>query len=177
MTRTRMRWMELIEDHRVFLVRLNPDLWEEIQHGSLRSWELLRPGRTERLPEFRFGDILLLYHPELPDRPPPELSHVVAAREGLSSDTGYSLGPLYRMIPPIGRERILFSSQRGSLPDLFRRADDRTFVLKLLTSEEREQFLEYVLNAGVILEAEEGKGGAPAMKQMGETPGIVEFEW
>lgn len=172
-----MRWMELVEDHRVFLVRLNPDLWEEIQHGTLKSWELLRPGRTERLPEFRFGDVLLLYHPELPDQPPPELSHVVAVREELSSDTGYGLGPLFRMTPPIGRERILFASQRGSLPDLFRRADDRTFVLKLLTSEQRDQFLEYVLNAGIGLEIEAGKGGAPTVEPLGEAPVIVEFEW
>ena len=172
-----MRWMELVEDHRVFLVRLSSDLWEEIQQGTLRSWDLLRPSRTERLPEFRFGDVLLLYHPELPDQPPPELSHVVAVREELSSDTGYGLGPLFRMTPPIGRERILFSSQRGSLPDVFRRADYRTFVLTLLTSEQRNQFLEYVLNAGVILEIEEGKGGAPAVKPVGDNPVIVEFEW
>ncbi len=172
-----MRWMELIEDHRVFLVRLNPDLWEEVQHGALKSWELLRPGRTERLPEFQFGDVLLLYHPELPYQPPPELSHVVAVREELSSDTGYGLGPLFRMTPPIGRERILFSSQRGSLPELFHQADDRTFVLKLLTNEQRDQFLEYVLNAGIILEREEGKGGSPTVKPVGDTPVIVEFEW
>jgi len=169
--------MELVEDHRVFLVRLSSDLWEEIQHGTLRSWDLLRPSRTERLPEFRFGDVLLLYHPERPDQPPPELSHVVAVREELSSDTGYGLGPLFRIKPPIGRERILFSSQRGSLPDVFRRADDRTFVLTLLTSEQRNGFLEYVLNAGVILEIEEGKGGAPAVKPVGDNPVIVEFEW
>jgi hypothetical protein len=172
-----MRWMDLIGDHRVFLVRLNQELWEEIQHGSLRSWELLRPGRTERLPEFEFGDVLLLYHPGLPDQPPPELSYAVAVREELSSDTGYGLGPLYRLTPSIGRERILFSSQQGSLPELFRRADDRTFVLKLLANEQRDQFLEYVLNAGVTLEAEEGKGGAPAVKPVGENPVIVEFEW
>jgi hypothetical protein len=172
-----MRWMELIGDHRVFLVRLNPDLWIEIEHGSLKSWELLHPGGTERLPEFQFGDVLLLYHPELPDQPPPELSHLVAVREELSSDTGYALGPLFRMIPTIGRERLLFCSQRGTLPDLFRRANDRTFVLKLLTSEQRDQFLEYVLDAGVLLENEEGKGGAPAARPAGETPGLVEFEW
>jgi hypothetical protein len=172
-----MRWMDLVEDHRVFLVRLNPDLWEEIRNGSLRSWELLRPGRTERLPEFQFGDVLLLYHPELPDQPPPELSHVVAVREELSSDTGYGLGPLFRMIPPIGRERVLFSSQRGSMPDVFRQADDRTFVLKLLTNQQRDQFFEYVLNAGIVLEVEEGKGGSPAGKPVGEDPVIVEFEW
>lgn len=171
-----MRWMELVEDHRVFLVRLNPDLWREIQEGRLASWELLRPSRTERLPEFRFGDVLLLFHPELPDQPPPELSHVVTVRRELSSDTGYGLGPLFRMTPPIGRERMLFSSQQGSLPDVFRQADDRTFVLTLLTSEQRNQFLEYVLNAEIILEVEEGKGGAPSAEPVGETPVIVEFE-
>ena len=172
-----MGWMELVEDHRVFLVRLNPDLWTEIQEGALRSWDLLRPSRTERLPEFRFGDVLLLYHPELPDQPPPELSHVVAVRQELSSDTGYGLGPLFRMTPPIGRERMLFSSQRGSLPAAFRRADDRTFVLTLLTSEERDQFLEYVLNAEINLEIEPGKGGAPSGAPVGENPVVVEFEW
>lgn len=172
-----MRWMELIGNHRLFLLRLNPDLWEEIERGTLKSWELLRPSRTERLPEFRFSDVLLLYHPELPDQPPAELSHLVAVREELSSDAGYGLGPVFRMTPPIGRERILFASQRGSLPDLFRQADDRTFVLRLLTSEERDQFLEYVLNAGIILEIEKGKGGAPAVQPVGENPVIVEFEW
>jgi hypothetical protein len=169
--------MDLIENHRVFLVRLNRDLWEEIQQGSIKSWDLLRPGRTERVPEFRFGDILLLYHPELPDQPPPELSHVVAVREELSNDTGYGLGPLFRMTPSLGRERVLFSCQRGSLPDLFLRADDRTFVLKLLTDEQRDQFLQYVLNAGIVLESEEGKGGSPEVKPVGENPVIVEFEW
>ena len=172
-----MRWMELIGDHRVFLVRLNPDLWQEIAHGSLKPWELLRPGGIERLPEFRRGDVLLLYHPELPDQPPPELSHVVAVREELSSDTGYHLGPLFRMVPPIGRDRLLFSSLRGTLPEPFRRADERTFVLTLLTSGQRDQFLEYVLDAGITLEIEEGKGGTPAVKPVGESPGIVEFEW
>jgi len=172
-----MRWMELVEDHRVFLVRLNPDLWTEIQEGALRSWDLLRPSRTERLPEFGFGDVLLLYHPELPDQPPPELSHVVAVRQELSSDTGYSLGPLFRMTPPIGRERMLFSSQQGSLPAVFRRADDRTYVLTLLTSEQRDQFLEYVLNAEITLEIEAGKGGATSAAPVGENPVIIEFEW
>lgn len=172
-----MRWMDLVEDHRVFLVRLNPDLWAEIQNGTLRSWELLRPSRTERLPEFRFGDLLLLYHPELPDQPPPELSHVVSVRRELSNGTGYGLGPLLRMTPPIGRDRILFSSQRGSLPDVFRRADDRTFVLTLLTSDQRDQFLEYVLTARMTLEIEEGKGGAPSGEAVGDASAIVEFEW
>jgi hypothetical protein len=172
-----MRWMELIGDHRVFLVRLNPDLWQEIEHGLLKSWELLRPGGIERLPEFRFGDVLLLYHPELPDQPPPELSHVVAVREELSSDTGYNLGPLFRMVPPIGRDRLLFSAGRGTLPELFRRPDERTFVLMLLTSGQRDQFLEYVLDAGITLETEEGKGGNPGTRPAGESPGSVEFEW
>jgi hypothetical protein len=76
--------MELVDDHRVFLIRLEPDIWEEIQHGTLRSLELLRPGRTERLPEFWSGDVLLLYHPELPDQPPAELSHIVTVRSELS---------------------------------------------------------------------------------------------
>jgi len=81
------------------------------------------------------------------------------------------------MQPSLGRERLLFASQRGSLPDMFRQADDRTFVLTLLTSEQRDRLLEYVLNAGIALEIEEGKGGAPVVKPVDEDPVIVEFEW
>lgn len=170
-------WMELIGDHRVFLVRSNPDLWEQIQHGMLKSWELLRPSRTERLPEFRFGDVLLLYHPERPDGTPPELSTVVRVRSALSNEAGVSLGPLFRITPPIGRERLLFASQRGTLPEIFQRADDRTFILGLLRSEQRDHFLQYVLNAGITLEIEQEKGGPPVEPPVGETPVIVEFEW
>jgi hypothetical protein len=173
----RIGWMELIDDHRVFLIRLEPVIWEEIQHGTLRSLELLRPGRTERLPEFWSGDVLLLYHPELPSQPPAELSHIVAVRSELSSTAGYALGPLLRMTPPLGRERLLFASQRGSLPDVFQRADDRTFTSKLLTADQRDQLLEYVLNGAIVLEIEEGKGGPPVGEPVGETPGTVEFEW
>jgi hypothetical protein len=60
---------------------------------------------------------------------------------------------------------------------VFGRAGDRTFVLTLLTSEPRDQFLEYVLNAGIGLEIEEGKGGAQSAAPVGENPVIVEFEW
>jgi len=102
---------------------------------------------------------------------------VVAVREELSSDTGYNLGPLFRMVPPIGRDRLLFSALRGTLPELFRRADERTFVLMLLTNDQREQFLEYVLDVGITLETEEGKGGNPRARPAVESPGIVEFEW
>jgi hypothetical protein len=171
--------MELIDDHRVYLVRLEPDLWAEIERGTLTSLELLRPGRTARLPEFRPGDVLLLYRPQAhpPDATPAELSHVVSVRLALSNDAGYGLGPLFRMMPSLGRERLLFASQQGSLPELFKRADDRTFVLILLASDQRDQFLEFVLNAEILLTLEEGKGGRPEMEPVGETPVIVEFEW
>ena len=172
-----MRWMELIQEHRVFLIRLNLDLWAEIQKGRLRSLELLRPGRSERVPEFRNGDVLLLYRPELPGEPPPALSHVIVVRRGSSGETGYDLGPLFRINPPIGKERVIFSSDRGSMPGVFQRADDRTFVMALLTSEERDDFLECMLTGGISLEAEAGKGGEPTVVPEGENPGIVEFEW
>src|SRR4030042_508417 len=81
-----MGWMDLVDDPRVFLIRLTPDLWEEIQQGTLKSVDLLCSRRTDRVPEFRYGDVLLLYHPELPDRPPPELSHVATVRSELSND-------------------------------------------------------------------------------------------
>jgi len=172
-----MGWMDLVDDHRVFLIRLTPDLWEEIQHGALKSADLLRPGRTERVPEFRYGDVLLLYHPELPDRPPPELSHVVTVRSELSNDTGYGLGLLYRMVPPIGRERLLYASQRGALPEVFRRLEDRVFASGLLTTEQRDRFLEYALNSGIVLQVEEGKGRSPVVPPVGESTVIVEYEW
>lgn len=174
-----MRWMELIDDHRVFLVRAIPDVWAEIRRGALKSVDLLRPGLTARRPEFREGDVLLLYRPQqpVPGAPPAELSHVVTALAEFSNDTGYGLGPMFRLKPSLGRERLLFASQQGSLPELFRRADDRTFTLMLLTSQQREQFLGYVLNAGIALEVEEGTGRSPVVTPPGEAPGIVEFEW
>lgn len=174
-----MRWMELIGDHRVFLVRVIPDLWAEIQRGALKSVDLLRPGLTMRRPEFQESDVLLLYRPQqpVPGAPPAELSHVVAVQAGFSNDTGYGLGPVFRLKPSLGRERLLFASQKGSLPEVFRRPDDRTFTLILLTSHQREQFLEFVLNTGIALEAEEGTGRSPVASPAGEAPGIVEFEW
>ncbi len=173
-----MGWMELIDDHRVFLIRLETDVWAEIEHGTLMSLDLLRPGERERRPKFQQGDVLLLYHlqTDLPDSPPAEMSHVVAVRSELSNDAGYGLGPVYRLVPPLTRERLLFASQRGILPDVFRRVDDRTFTFKLLMSDQREQFVEYVLNAGIAMEIEEGKGGRPVVEAVGETPGIVEYE-
>jgi hypothetical protein len=173
-----MGWMELIDDHRVFLIRLDTDLWAEIERGTLMSLELLRPGERQRRPRFLQGDVLLLYHPQtdLPDSPPAELSRVVAVRSELSNDAGYALGPVYRMLPPLTRERLLFASQRGILPDVFRRLDDRTFTFTLLTSEERDQFVGYVVNAAIATEIEEGKGGRPVREAVGETPGIVEYE-
>ncbi|MGE5850936.1 MAG: hypothetical protein ACM362_12485 [Candidatus Methylomirabilota bacterium] len=173
-----MGWMELIDDYQVFLIRLETDVWAEIEHGTLMSLDLLRPGERERRPRFQQGDVLLLYHPQtnLPDSPPAELSHVVAVRSELSNDTGYGLGPVYRVVPPLTRERLLFASQRGILPDVFRRVDDRTFTFKLLTSDQRNQFVEYVLNAGIRMEIEEGKGGRPETEPVGERPGVVEYE-
>lgn len=173
-----MGWMELIDDYRVFLIRLEADVWAEIEHGTLMSLDLLRPGERERRPKFQQGDVLLLYHPQtdLPDSPPAEMPHVVAVRSELSNDAGYGLGPVYRVVPPLTRERLLFASQRGILPDVFRRVDDRTFIFKLLTSDERNQFVEYVLNAGIAMEIEEGKGGRPVVEAVGETPGIVEYD-
>ena len=174
-----MRWMELIDDHRVFLVRVIPDIWAEMQRGALKSVDLLRPGLTERRPVFQESDVLLLYRPQQPVQgaPPAELSHVVAVRAEFSNDTGYALGPVFRLKPSLGRERLLFASEQGSLPELFRRPDDRTFTLMLLTSQQCEQFLGYVLNSGIALEVEEGTGRSPAVTPVGEEPGIVEFEW
>jgi hypothetical protein len=171
--------MELIGDYRVFLVRVIPDIWAEIERGSLKSVDLLRPGLTARRPEFHSGDILLLYRPQLqtPGSPPAELSHIISVQSEFSNDTGYGLGALYRVKPSLGRERLLFACQKGSIPELFLRADDRTFTLKLLTNDERQQFLEYVLNAGIALEVEAGKGGGPMGGTVGESPVIVEFEW
>ena len=174
-----MRWMELIDDHRVFLVRVMPDVWVEIEQGALKSVDLLRPGLTERRPVFQSGDVLLLYRPQLPvpGSPPAELSHVTSVRAELSNDAGYDLGPLLRMQPSVGRDRLLFAAQRGSLPEVFRRADERTFTLVLLASDQRDQFLEYVLNVGIALLVEQGKGGGGKAPPPGENPGIVEFEW
>ena len=174
-----MRWMELIDEGRVFLVRVIPDVWVEIERGALISVDLLRPGLTERRPEFRPGDTLLLYRPQaaVPGAPPAELSHVISVKSEFSNDTGYGLGPLLRMLPVLGRDRLLFASQKGSLPDMFRQADDRTFTLKLLTSDQRDQFLKYVLDAGIALKVEEGKGGAPKAAVLGDASTIVEFDW
>jgi hypothetical protein len=170
--------MELVDDHRVFLVRVVPDIWVEIGRGALKSVDLLRPGLTARRPEFHSGDILLLYRPQLPapGAPPAELSHVIAVQAEFSNETGYGLGPLLTMKPSLGRQRLLFASQKGSLPELFRQVDDRTFTLRLLTSDQRDQFLEYVLNAGIALEMEPGKGGAPTAQPVGETQAMVELE-
>jgi len=174
-----MRWMELVDDHRMFLIRVIPDVWAEIEYGSLKSVDLLRPGLTERRPSFQSGDVLLLYRPQLPvrDAPPAELSHVIGVRSELSNDIGYRLGPLLRMQPSMARDRLLFASQRGSLPDAFRRPDDRTFTLMLLPNDQRDRFVEYVVNVGIALQIEEGKGGTPTTAPPDETPGIVEFEW
>ena len=174
-----MGWMDLVNDHRVFLVRVISDIWAEIEHGTLKSLDLLRPGLTERRPEFRYGEVLLLYRPQLPapNAPPAELSHVVNVRSEFSNASGYGLGPLLRMVPSLGRESLLFASQRGSLPEVFRRADDRTFTLSPLTSEERDRFVRYVVNAGVRLQVEEGRGGPAVTAASAEGSGIVEFDW
>lgn len=171
--------MDLIDDHRVFLLRVQPEIREEIERGMLRSLELLRPGSTERLPEFQFYDILLLYSPQpsAPDASSAELSRLVAVRSQLSNHAGYGLGPLLRMVPSVGRERLALACHLGSLPQLFRQADEPTFVLRLLTSAQRDQFLEYVLDAEIALEVEAGKGGPSDVAPVGETPGVVEFEW
>jgi hypothetical protein len=100
----------------------------------------------------------------------------VSVRAELSNFTGYSLGPLLRLTPALGRERLLFGSQRGSLPAVIRLLDERTFVITQLTSAQRDQFLEYVLNAGVGLQGEEGKGGPAAGEAVGEGPGITELD-
>jgi len=174
-----MAWMELIGTHRVFLIRLEPDIWAEIGQGTLRSLDLLRPGERERRPAFMRGDVLLLYHPQkdTPDAPPAELSHLVAIRSALSSEAGYGLGPVLRMVPAITRDRLLFASQRGILPDMFREVDNRSFVYKGLESDQQKEFVDYVLNTGIHLEPEEGKGGRPVTDTVGETPGLVEFDW
>jgi hypothetical protein len=171
--------MELIDNHQVFLIRLEPDIWAEVGHGTLISLDLLRPGERERRPAFLQGDVLLLYHPQsdAPDAPTAELSHVVTVRSELSNGVGYALGPVFRIVPALSRDRLLFASQRGILPEVFRRVDDRTLTYKLLTSDQRNEFVDYVLNAGITLEPEEGKGGRPVTEQVGETPGIVEYEW
>ena len=172
-----MGWMELVGDHRLFLIRLTSDIWGEIQQGTLKSVDLLCSRRTDRAPEFRYGDVLLLYHPELPDMPPPELSHVATVRSELSNATGYGLGPLHRTVPPIGRERLLYAAHRGMLPEVFRRLDERVFASQLLSTDQREQFLAYVLNGGILLQVEEGKGGSPAVPPVGDSSAIVEYEW
>ncbi len=174
-----MRWLELIDDHRVFLVRVEPDIRAEIEHGVIKSVDLLRPGRAERLPRFEQDDALLLYYPrsDAPDSPPAALAHVVNVRSELPNEIGYGLGLLLRLDPSLGRERLLFASQRGVLPETFRRVDDRTFTLARLTVEQRDQFVEYVLNAGIALRVEEGWGGPPVVAALDDAPGVVEFEW
>src|SRR5574342_105249 len=174
-----MGWRELIDDHRVFLIRVEPDIWAEIGQGTLMSLDLLRPGERERRPAFLQGDVLLLYHPQKDalGAPPAELSHLVTVRSALSNEAGYGLGPVFRMVPALTRDRLLFASQRGILPDIFRGVDDRSFVYTVLERDQREGFVDYVLNAGITLEPEEGKGGRPATESVGDTPGIVEFEW
>jgi hypothetical protein len=173
-----MTWMELLQDGRTFLLRLPTALWEEITRGAINSIELLRPGLTERIPEFLPGDVLLLYSPQLPvpDAPAAMLGHAVVVQGELSNFAGYRLGPLYRMEPPLGREQILFAAEQGSLPARFRLLDDRTFVVGLLTTEERSRFVSYVLNRGVVLQVEEGTGAATPTEPAGEGPGIREIE-
>ena len=34
-----MGWMKLIDDHRLFLIRLDTDVWAEIEHGMLMRSE------------------------------------------------------------------------------------------------------------------------------------------
>jgi len=173
-----MGWMELMQDSRTFLLRLPPALWPEIVRGAINSVELLRPGLTERIPQFQPGDVLLLYSPQLPvpDAPPAMLAHAVAVQAELSNFTGYRLGPLYRLEPSLGREQILYASEQGSLPAIFRKFDDRTFVITSLSSEERERFVAYVLNAGITLQLVEGTGSPPPTEPVGESPGIREIE-
>ncbi len=170
-----MRWKELIQEHQVYLIRLNPDLWSEIQEGRLRSMELLRASRNARLPEFSMGDLLVLYSPQMPDEPPPALSHAIAIRQTSSSETGYGLGPLFQLVPAISKHRLIFSSDRGSLPDVFKQADERTFVVAQLTRDERDKFIESMLTAGIRLEIVKGKGGPEKMPAV-ETTGPVDLE-
>jgi hypothetical protein len=174
-----MRWLELVDDQRVFLVRAEPDLWAEIERGALVSLDLLRPGRGERLPRFQQGDVLLLYRPrsDAPDSLPAELGQVVRVRSELSNGAGYGLGPLFRLVPPLGRERLLFASQQGGVPEVFQRTDDRTFTLAWLTADQRNEFLEYVVTAGIALRVEERQGGPSVVPPPEEAPGIVEFDW
>jgi hypothetical protein len=174
-----MGWMELVNDHRMFLVRLEPTLWSEIEGGTLRSVDLLRPRPTARRPAFQYGDVLLLYRPqgEAPDGPAAEMAHVVSVRSELSNFIGYTLGPLLQVVPSLTRERLFFASHQGTLPDLFRRADERTFTLALLSSDQRDRFVQFVVDAGIALQIVEGKGGPPVAGEVGETPGVVEFEW
>ena len=173
-----MTWMELMRDGRTFLLRLPMALWEEITRGAINSIELLRPGLTERIPEFQPGDVLLVYSPQLPvpDAPPAMLAHAVVVLGELSNYAGYRLGPLHRMEPGLGREQILFAAEQGSLPLRFRQLDDRTFVVACLATEERSQFIGYVLNRGVVLQVEEGTGASAPTEPVGETPGIREIE-
>ncbi len=174
-----MRWLELVDDQQVFLVRAEPDLRVEIERGVLVSMDLLRPGSGERLPRFQQGDVLLLYRPRLdaPNPLPAELGQVVRVRSELSNNAGYGLGPIFRLAPPLGRERLLFASQRGGVPEVFQRADDRTFTLARLTADQRDRFLEYVVTAGIALRIEERLAGPSVVTPPEETSGIVEFEW
>jgi hypothetical protein len=173
-----MTWMELMRDGRTFLLRLPTALWAEITRGAINSIDLLRPGMTERIPEFQPGDVLLVYSPQLPvpEAPPAVLGHAVMVLGELSNFAGYRLGPLYRMEPPLGREQILFAAEQGSLPARFRKLDDRTFVIGSLATEERAQFIAYVLNRGVTLQVEEGTGSSTPTEPVGELPGIREIE-
>ena len=174
-----MRWLELFDNHRVFLVRVESDIRAEIEQGTLKSVDLLRPRRSERLPRFQQGDVLLLYRPRsnAPDSPPAALAHVVSVRFELSNDTGYALGRIFRLVPPLARERLLFATHRGILPSMFERVDDRTFTLAQMAPEQRDQFLDYVMNAAIALAPEEGQGGPPQAAPPAEGSGLVEFEW
>ena len=46
-----------------------------------------------------------------------------------------------------------------------------------METDQQKEFVDYVLNAGISLEPEEGKGGRPATDTLGESPGLVEFDW
>ena len=64
-----------------------------------------------------------------------------------------------------------------SMPGVFQRADDRTFVMEQLTSDARDAFMECMLTSGIGLKLVAGKGGSPTAAPEGENPGMVEFEW
>jgi len=174
-----VRWTELIDDQRVFLVRAGRDIWSEVERGTLAALEAFRSRRGERLPVFRQGDVLLLVLFPLPEAgaPPPSLSHVVKIRSGWSNEAGYAVGSVYRVEPPLTRDRMLFAAQRGGLPEVFGRFEEPLFSLAALTDDQRDQFRDYAVDAGILLQsASETPGALPAVPE-GDPPGIVEFDW